>query len=60
MKIAKIIPIYKATDKMSMGNYRPIYLLPATSKIFDKDVHSRLYSYNYISYCIYMYMYSIK
>ena len=45
MKIAKIIPIYKAKDKMSMGNYRPISLLPATSKILEKAVHSRLYSY---------------
>ena len=45
MKIAKIIPIYKAKDKMSMGNYRPISLLPATSNILEKAVHSRLYSY---------------
>ena len=45
MKIAKIVPIYKAKDKTDMGNYRPIYLLPTVSKILEKAVHHRLYSY---------------
>jgi len=43
MKIAKVIPIYKSKDKMVMGNYRPISLLPALSKILEKLVHQRLY-----------------
>ena len=45
MKIAKIVPIYKAKDKTDMGNYRPISLLPTVSKILEKAVHHRLYSY---------------
>ena len=45
MKIAKIIPIFKAKDKTEMGNYRPISLLPTISKILEKAVHCRLYAY---------------
>ena len=45
MKIAKNVPIYKAKDKTDMGNYRPISLLLTVSKILEKAVHHRLYSY---------------
>ena len=45
MKIAKIVPIYKVKDKTDMGNHRPISLLPTVSKILEKAVHHRLYSY---------------
>ena len=39
MKIAKVISIYKCKDKNEMSNYRPISLLPSTSKILEKLVH---------------------
>ena len=45
LKIAKVIPIYKAKDKTDMGNYRPISLLPSISKVLEKIVHSRLYKF---------------
>ena len=45
MKIAKVIPIYKCKEKNEMGNYRPISLLPSISKIIEKLVHKRLYSF---------------
>ena len=51
MKIAKIVPIYKAKDKTDMGNYRPISLLPTVSKILEKAVHHRLYSYCEYTVC---------
>ena len=41
-KIAKVIPIFKAGDKASPDNYRPISLLSAFSKIMEKIVASRL------------------
>ena len=45
LKLAKIIPIFKAGSKMEMGNYRPISLLPIFGKILEKLMHSRLYSF---------------
>lgn len=36
MKIAKIIPMYKAGDKHCFTNYRPVSLLPQFSKILEK------------------------
>jgi hypothetical protein len=42
-KIAKVTPIYKSKDKESFTNYRPISLLPSTSKILEKVIHKRVY-----------------
>ena len=42
IKLAKVIPIYKAKDKELLNNYRPISLLPTTT-ILEKFVHKRLY-----------------
>jgi hypothetical protein len=47
MKIAEVIPIYKGKDSdiHDFGNYRPISLLPAFSKVLEKAVHMQLYQY---------------
>jgi len=42
-KIAKVTPIYKSKDKELCTNYRPISLLPSTSKILEKIIHKRVY-----------------
>ena len=45
LKIGKITPIYKKDDPQKLGNYRPISVLPIFSKIFEKVIYSRLYSF---------------
>ena len=45
LKIAKVVPIYKAKDKKLFSNYRPVSILPTISKIFEKIMHKRLYHF---------------
>jgi Reverse transcriptase (RNA-dependent DNA polymerase) len=45
LKIAKIIPIFKAGDRTLIENYRPIALLSVISKIYEKIVRTRLLKY---------------
>lgn len=45
MKIARINPIFKAKDKTELSNYRPISILPTISKVFEKIIFKRLYSF---------------
>lgn len=45
MKLADVIPVYKAKDKLVCTNYRPISLLPVFSKILERIVHKRLYNF---------------
>lgn len=42
LKIAKIIPIFKAEDPNFFVNYRPISLLSNNSKFFEKVMYNRL------------------
>ena len=45
LKIAKINPIFKKDDETLFTNYRPISLLPAISKIFEKVIFQQVYQY---------------
>ena len=42
MKLAKVIPVYKAEDPNLFANYRPISLLSNFSKFFEKVMYNRL------------------
>ena len=45
LKKAKVIPIHKSGSKTDINNYRPISILPAFSKIYEKVIVSRLIHY---------------
>ena len=45
MKFSIVKPLYKKGSTKKMGNYRPISLLTAFSKVLEKLIYNRLYSY---------------
>ena len=44
-KTARVIPLYKNDQRNVAGNYRPISVLPAISKIMERILYDQLYCY---------------
>ena len=44
-KLAKVTPIFTAGSKTALNNYRPISVIPAVAKIFEKIIYDQLYNY---------------
>ena len=45
LKLAKVIRLFKKGDPTSVTNYRPIYLLLALSKIFERVIYNQIHNY---------------
>jgi len=45
LKIAQITPIPKICSPKSPNDYRPISIFPTNSKVFEKAIYSRLYTF---------------
>ena len=60
LKIAKVIPIFKQSDPKLLNNYRPISLLPAFSKIFEKVVFNRMMNYLNDQNILYKHQYGFR
>ena len=45
LKLAKVTPLHKKESKLDFLNYRPISLLSVFSKIYEKLIYTRIYSY---------------
>ena len=42
LRIANVLPLYKSDDPFCSNNYRPVSLLCALSKVFEKIMYNRL------------------
>ena len=38
-------PVFKIGDLKEISNYHPIFVLPCSSKVLERVMHNRLYSY---------------
>ncbi len=45
LKYAVVTPIYKNGERNKMGNYRPVSVLPAFSKVYERVMYNRLLLY---------------
>ena len=45
MKNAEVVPLYKGKDRLNKNNYRPISLLLTLSKILEKVIYFRTYTF---------------
>ena len=45
LKLADVTPIYKKDDPTNSKNYRPVSVLPVTSKIFERLLQKQLSSF---------------
>ena len=45
VKIAKVVPVFKAGDEKGTSNYRPISISGSLSTIIEKILHKRLINY---------------
>ena len=60
LKIAEAIHIFKKEDQSLCNNYRPISLLPAISKIFEKVIFKQLYDYSPDNNLFYLHQYGFR
>ena len=45
LKIARVTPVFKAGEVTDVSNYRPISVFPCLSKILERIMYNRLFSY---------------
>jgi hypothetical protein len=60
LKLSCVIPIYKNGSKLSCTNYRPISILSNISKLLEKLMYSRLYSFLNSFNCLNEYQFGFR
>ena len=45
LKLADVIPMHKNDERTNKENYRPVSLLPITSKLFERDMYKQIHRY---------------
>ena len=60
LKMAKVIPIFKAGDPEQLQNYRPVSLLPVFSKIYEKIMFKKIMSFLNSQNILYKHQYGFR
>ena len=60
LKLARVVPIYKNGDKMSLSNYRPVSILPLFSKILERLMYNRLIAFISKNNILYKYQFGFR
>ena len=60
LKIARVIPLFKADNNMLISNYRPVSVLPVFSKILERLMYNRLYSFIIKHDVLYKYQFGFR
>ena len=60
LKMAKVIPIFKAGDPEQLQNYRPVSLLPIFSKIYEKIMFKKIMSFLNSQNILYKHQYGFR
>ena len=60
LKIAKVVPIYKASDNSLLNNYRPISLLPIFSKLLEKIMFDKVMNFLNKNNILYEHQYGFR
>ena len=60
LKIAKVIPLYKSGDTKIINNYRPVSVLSVFSKLFERIVETRLFSFVNQNEILYKYQFGFR
>ena len=60
LKLARVVPIYKAGDSTSITNYRPISILTCFSKIFEKIIYNHVTAFFDSNQIIYKYQFGFR
>ena len=60
LKLAKVIPLFKANDPMLFSNYRPVSVLPVFSKIFERIMYNQLLSFINKHKLLYSYQFGFR
>ena len=60
LKIANIVPIFKADDEMVFTNYRPVSVLPVFSELLERLMYNRLIDYINENQILYKYQFGFQ
>ena len=60
MKLAEVVPLYKSKEHCLENNYRPISLLTTISKILEKIMYHRVYTFLQVTGQIYSNQYGFR